>query len=71
LRAPGVTGERFRFRESGSNLAFDAAKVTMLPGVALGPVRFRIGIEAAACCGQPVGHLVIASWHPDRGLMRR
>ena len=26
------------------------------------------GIEAAARGGQPAGHLVIAWWHPDRGL---
>ena len=68
LRAPSAAGERFRFRQQSG---LYAVKVTMLPEGGPRPLRSRIGIEAAACGGQPAGHLEISSWHPDRGLMRR
>jgi len=55
LRAPSGTGERFRFREFGSNLAFMPRRQRCCPSVTLEPLRSRTGIEARRG-GWPADH---------------
>jgi Pyridoxamine 5'-phosphate oxidase len=43
------------------------------PGLLAQPHRFRVDVEEVVLTtvGQPADHLVIESWHPERGLERR
>jgi hypothetical protein len=43
------------------------------PGKVAQPHRFRVDIGEVVLTrvGQPPDHLVIESWHPDRGLEQR